>query len=313
MNSGNFLWVILLLITTNLYAQEVNDSSFDSSCECIGKIDLGQNRQEQFEQVKECIESSIMSNQLISKLQAVLEQSKKDSIAAIGKDEEPREYNVNIDDREGYEDLEEKLLRNCAAMKRVMTTSNVASEVSISDKKSAKKAYDKGMDLYRAKNYVSAIKQFEKATKKDPSFAWAWDMLGISLRNMKRYDEAVLAYDKSINLDPLGRMPLMNKPIAYSLNGKNEKAIEAYKHFINTFPDDPEGYYGIGRIYHIIENYDEALDNIMKAYWMYKEIKSPYVQDAERNLAIIYNDLKDKDKLDIWKIYAEKHKIRIAE
>ena len=36
-----------------------------------------------------------------------------------------------------------------------------------------------------------------------------------------------------------------------------EKAIEAYKEFIKVFPEDPEGYYGIGRIYHLQGNYEK--------------------------------------------------------
>lgn len=306
---------ILAMILSLTYVQAQDDSAneqYDKSCSCIEEIDLGLERNEQFEEVESCIESAISVNQMMSKLQAVLEQSKKDSIADIGKEKEKREYNVTINNREGYDDLEETLLRNCAAMKRIMTTSNVVSEASLSDKKSARKSYDKGLELYRNKEFIAAKKHFTKATKKDPNFAWAWDMLGITLRNLEDYKNAIVAYERSIALDPMGRMPLMNRPIAYSLNGQNEKAIDTYKTFIEAFPEDPEGYYGIGRIYHLMEDYGEALDNTMQAYWLYKEIKSPYAQDAERNLALIYNDLKDKDRLDIWEIYSEKHNIKVG-
>ena len=309
----DFTLAILLLIflSTNAISQN-NEELYDKACGCIEEIDLGIDRKLQFEEVESCIETAIGGNQMISKLQAVFEQVKKDSIADLGKKTEKREYNVTINNREGYDDLEEELLRNCAAMKRVMTTSNVASEVSLSDKKNAKKLYDKGMELYRTKDFKGSKKQFAKATKKDPNFAWAWDMLGISSRNLGEYEKAIVAYDKSIALDPKGRMPLMNKPIAYSLNEQNDEAINAYEEFIAIFPEDPEGYYGIGRIYHILEDYGKALDNTMKAYLLYKEIKSPYAQDAERNLALIYNDLKSLERLEIWEIYAKKHNIQIG-
>lgn len=311
----DFILIFLLLVflnTNGIGQSEVNEELFDKACGCIAEVDLGIERKLQFEAVESCIETAIGGDQMLSQLQAVFQQIKKDSIASVDNKSEKREYNVTINNREGYDDLEEQLLRNCPAMKRIMTTSNVASEVSLSDKKSARKFYDKGMELYRAKDFNGSKKQFTKATRKDPNFAWAWDMLGISLRNLEEYDKAIEAYDRSIELDPKGRMPLMNKPIAYSLNEQNDEAIKAYEDFITIFPEDPEGYYGIGRIYHILEDYGKAVDNTMKAYLLYKEIKSPYAQDAERNLGLLYNDLKNTDRLDIWEIYAQKHKIQIG-
>lgn len=305
------LIVSMLASSLNLLSQEYSEE-YTKACSCIGEISLGLDRKDQFTEVESCIESAISVNQMMTKLKAVLEQSKKDSIPAIGKKEEKREYNVVINDREGYDDLEEQLLRTCATMKRIMTTSNEVSEVSISDKKSAKKAYDAGMEVYRNKNMPAAIKQFKKAVRKDPSFAWAWDMLGISYRQNGQYDLAIKAYDKSVALDPKGRMPLMNLPIAYSLKGDIDKAIEGYIKFNQVFPDDPEGQYGIGRMYHAKGDYEAALESMAQALLGYKNINSPYAQDAEDNLGLYYAELKEKDQLEIWNVFAKKYNIKLS-
>lgn len=303
------LILIVLSSSINLLSQGYSDE-YDKACSCIGEINLALDRKDQFTEVESCIESAISVNQMLTKLKAVLEQSKKDSIAAIGKKEEKREYNVVINDREGYDDLEEQLLRTCSTMKRIMTTSNEVSEVSISDKKSAKKAYDAGMENYRGKNMPAAIKQFKKAVRKDPSFAFAWDMLGISYRKNEQYDLAIKAYDKSIALDPKGRMPLMNLPIAYSLKGDIDKAIEGYIKLNHIFPDDPEGHYGIGRMYHAKGDYTAALESMVQALKGYNKINSPYAQDAEANLGLYYRELKERGQLDIWKTFAKKYDIK---
>ena len=194
-----------------------------------------------------------------------------------------------------------------------MTTENRQSEVSVSDKKSALKLYDEGMDVYRAKDYEGAIAKFKKAIKKDRNFAYAYDMVGISYRRLDDYKNALKYYNKSIKLDPGGRMPLMNIPIAYALMNDYKKSIEGYLRFIEVFPDDPEGFYGIGRIYHLLGDYENAVDNMMKSYVMYNEIESPYARDAESNLSLFYRELKEKGELDLFTRMAKKHKIDIGE
>ncbi|MBL4663695.1 MAG: tetratricopeptide repeat protein, partial [Flavobacteriaceae bacterium] len=149
--------------------------------------------------------------------------------------------------------------------------------------------------------------------KKDRNFAYAYDMVGISYRRMNDYKKALKYYNKSLKLDPKGRMPLLNKPIAYALMEDYQSSIEGYLEFIDVFPDDPEGFYGIGRIYHVLGDYENALDNMMKSYVLYNEIESPYARDAEANLSLFYKELKEKNQLDLFTRLAKKYKIEIGE
>ncbi len=121
------------------------------------------------------------------------------------------------------------------------------------------------------------------------------------------------AFKNSLQIDPNGRMPLMNIPIAYSMAGNNSKAIKAYKEFIQIFPNDAEGYYGIARINHMESDYGNAVDLMMKALGLYTEVGSPYARDAEQNLALYYRELKEKNQLGLFKRMAEKHNINIGE
>ena len=243
---------------------------------------------------------------------AINKEIKTNDSLVLDGEEVQKEYNVTLDMGENYEEIQESLLRNCPSMQTIMTSQNEESDVSISDKEEAKDLYDQGMESYRAQKFDQAIVHFKKATKKDRKFAWAWDMLGISYRKKEEFKKAIKAYDKSIALDPEGRMPLMNRPIANLMLENYDEAIRDYKRFIKIYPDDPEGFYGIGRVYAIQGNYEEALDNTMKAYLMYNDIDSPYARDAEKNLALYYQTLQQENKLDIWNKIADKYNIKIG-
>ena len=308
-----------LLLSISVFGQSSDiEAVSQKACNCLDKVSQGLVRTKMYEEIKSCIESSITTEQLMSKLLGASNEIKKDSMDRVnalitGDSIAPKEINITIVMDLDYEEVEEHLLRNCARMQRLMTTENRQSEVSVSDKKSALKLYDEGMDVYRAKDYEGAIAKFKKAIKKDRNFAYAYDMVGISYRRLDDYKNALKYYNKSIKLDPGGRMPLMNIPIAYALMNDYKKSIEGYLRFIEVFPDDPEGFYGIGRIYHLLGDYENAVDNMMKSYVMYNEIESPYARDAESNLSLFYRELKEKGELDLFTRMAKKHKIDIGE
>lgn len=302
-------------------SQEEKRSEFEAvtedACDRLSNVSLSLPRKERYESIKQEITEAIMEAQIMNNL---LNTTKIaiDSLVQTGNFKKtdsltlPGTQNVVIVDKD-YEEIEEYLLRNCDQMKTLMTNDEESSEVSISDKEKARKHYDQGQVFFQNADYDNAIKSYKKAVRKDRTFAFAWDMLGYSYRKNENYKEAIKAYDKSLALDPKGKMPLTNKPIAYALLGDLDKAIEGYQEYINLFPDDPEGYYGVGRIYHVKGDYENALDVTMKAYIMYKEIQSPYIRDAEANLSLYYGELKKKNKLEIWNKMAKKYNIQIAD
>ena len=308
------------LLSVSAIAQSSDiEAVSEKACSCLDEVSQGLVQTKMYEEIKTCIESSITSEQLLSKLLGAYDEIKKDSVAEanslIAGDTVTTPKNINITIVMGldYEEVEEHLLRNCSRMQQLMTTDNRQSEVSVSDKKVALRLYEEGMEVYRAKDFKGAAAKFKKAIKKDRNFAYAYDMVGISYRRLDDYKNALKYYDKSLKIDPEGRMPLMNKPIAYALMKDYEKSIEGYLKFIEIFPDDPEGFYGIGRIYHALGDYENALDNMMKSYVMYNEIESPYARDAESNLSLFYKELKEKDQLELFTKMAKKHKIELGE
>ncbi|MCH9661585.1 MAG: tetratricopeptide repeat protein [Bacteroidetes bacterium] len=311
------LLICSLLLSFMLIAQEGEKERTvsEDACVCLNDVELESRKADKFTGIKECIEGAILSAQLKEQLLGF--SSKLDSLESqtkmAGVDTIAQNVKITLVTDLNYEEVEEDLLRNCSRMQDLMSASTEQSEFSVSDKKRALALYNEGMEIYEMKDYQSAIKKFKKAIRKDKTFAFAYDMVGISYRLLDNYPEALNYYNQSLEIDPNGRMPLTNKPIVYALMGEFDKSVDGYEQYIKLYPGDPEGYYGVGRIYHLVGNYEAAADNMMKAYNMYNEISSPYARDAEANLGLYYQELKDKNQLEIFNKMAEKHNITIED
>jgi tetratricopeptide (TPR) repeat protein len=114
---------------------------------------------------------------------------------------------------------------------------------------------------------------------------------------LNKFDEAIDAYEKSLEIDPNGMMPLQNIAVAYQYKKEYKKAIKAYKKLAIIDKSNPEVFYGIGNVYTInLKDYEEGLDYLCKAYNMYIEQKSPYRTDAEKLINYIYSEMKEQGK-----------------
>ncbi|WP_373535993.1 CHAT domain-containing protein [Microcoleus sp.] len=60
--------------------------------------------------------------------------------------------------------------------------------------------YKQGVDRYDAGNLEGAIAAYEKALEIYPQFHYAWNNLGIAIRGLGRYTEAIAAFDKALKI-----------------------------------------------------------------------------------------------------------------
>jgi len=65
----------------------------------------------------------------------------------------------------------------------------------------AKEYVEWGITCAQKSLWPQAVIQFEKATEKDPTYAAAWNNLGIGYEQLGRFDDARKAYDKALSLD----------------------------------------------------------------------------------------------------------------
>ncbi|MFL9831437.1 tetratricopeptide repeat protein [Flavobacterium sp. ST-87] len=217
-----------------------------------------------------------------------------------------KEININFntdknstDYKKNYSTIEKHLMDNCDALKETLTVNDVLNEKSISKNENAMKAYHLGIAAARKENDKEAIEYYKKAISLDPEFAFAYDNMGLSYRKLNDIDNAILAYQKSLEIDPNGAMPLQNIAVAYQYKKEFYKAIDAYKKLAELDSKNPEIYYGIGNVYAFnLNDQENGLDNLCKAYTIYTEIKSPYRTDAGTLIQRIYENLKREGKED---------------
>ncbi|QXP60707.1 tetratricopeptide repeat protein [Olleya sp. HaHaR_3_96] len=313
--------LITLLISSIGFAQDNSEKIVDvayDACDCIGNIERTLNTEEKSEEIKTCITSANMAWQM-SKTMAEMSQKVSDTLGQLEDFSKidsliipSDDLNIIVTDSD-YEEIEAYLLETCGEMEAVYFSENQTTENSYSDKEKAMEHYNQGLVAFDNQDYKKAMTLYKKAVKEDKTFAFAWDNLGRTYRELGDYKEAIKCYKKSLRIDPKGGMPLMNIAVAYGFLEQFDKAKKAYRQYGKVFENDPETYFGLGRIYALDSDFENALDNMMQAYLLYQEINSPYKKDAETFIAILYQELEKQGKTAAFNRIAKKYKIQILE
>lgn len=306
---------MLLMVCGSALAQKKTDdakikSMGDKACDCCSEISVDQPKDSIVSSINECIRSITTASQLEDTMQSLMEAVEKTESSVEGDTTVVGDgRNIVIYMDENFDEIQEYMFRNCKAVKFLMNSNNTKTELSMSKNKKALEYYKEGQDYSSEEKYDMAVVSFNKAVKADPKFVFAWDNLGISYRKMGNYKEAIKCYQKSLEIDPKGTMPLQNMAVAYEFLKDYKQSAATYVKFIDLYPDNPEGYFGAGRVFYISEEYAKGVDNMFKAYLLYEEAKSPYINDALQNLRYYYSDLEKKGKLDIFKEAAKNNNI----
>jgi tetratricopeptide (TPR) repeat protein len=107
----------------------------------------------------------------------------------------------------------------------------------------------------------------------EPKDAEGWRLLGDEYITQEKYDEALAAYTKAIELEPNFARAFSNRAIVYELQGKLNDALVDYSRAIELNPTGQlpeEGYYYYRRagLYNIMKKYDLAKANYTKAMYL---------------------------------------------
>jgi tetratricopeptide (TPR) repeat protein len=270
-------------------------SSAMSACKCIDSISLTNKGQKEISQdVKKCIDEQVLVYEGSMKIFNSLKNPGKNNSIELNADPESNEY------KRYYYDLERWLLDSCASLQKAMKSDDTKRDFSVSTNTKAMDEYNKGITYFNKEDFADALPYFKKAVEIDPDFAFAWDNLGLCYRKTNNYDDAIKAYQKSLEIDPKGPSPLQNIAVAYEFKKEYEKELDAYQRLAAIYPDDPETFYGIGRVYILKNDSEKALDNMCKAYNLYIKINSPYRTDAEKNIQMLYQQMKKDNKEDVF-------------
>ena len=276
------------------------------ACDCIDSVDKAEtDKKKKIEAFSACIDNQVGPYQLSQKLFSALDGSKGDKTINISYDKNSDQY------KSYYFQIERWLMKNCPTLKNAVASNDEEREKSFSQNPDAMSAYNEGVGLLKKDKYAECIPYFQKAVSLDPEFAFAWDNLGICYRRTNQLDKAEEAYKASLKVDPAGKTPLQNLAVVYQMQKRDDEAIATYKEIVKYYPDDPEVYYGIGMVYYSNKkDWENALDNMCKAYNIYVAQKSPYRSDAEQVINLIFKEMKKENKEDKFNQILKDNNIR---
>ncbi|MBI3872108.1 MAG: tetratricopeptide repeat protein [candidate division Zixibacteria bacterium] len=188
----------------------------------------------------------------------------------------------------------------------------------------AKKDFNRGVELSRAKEPDSAIAAYEAAIAKSPDYLQAhinvgalyydkkqltdaarhlkaavtldstnveaYKSLGLIHLQAKDYDASIAAFQRLLVLDPKSKGGWASLAQALKGKGDSKGAIDAYTHAAESDPKDPRPYCNIGNIHQSAGRFAEAIAAYKKSI-----AADPRFIDAYYNLAISSQQL-DQDK-----------------
>lgn len=150
----------------------------------------------------------------------------------------------------------------------------------------------KGRALIGLRRYDDAITAFDKAIELKPDYAKAYNNKGIALKNIRKLNEAINAYDKAIELRPDLVQAYNNKGIALRILGKYDEAIKTYDEAIGLRPDDPYAYVSKGAALTSLGKYQEAIESYRRAVELKPDFGSAYY-----NRACLFSLLGKRDEM----------------
>lgn len=115
------------------------------------------------------------------------------------------------------------------------------------------------------KSFDNAHKELRKHLRYQTDFSVGNVMFADYFLKLKDYDNAVAFYEKGLKKDGVMNYALLNLSTVYSIQGKNELAIESLHKAIKNDPKNDRIYYNLGLVYVEINKFDEAMQSFAKA------------------------------------------------
>jgi Flp pilus assembly protein TadD len=124
---------------------------------------------------------------------------------------------------------------------------------------------DEGNTLYAHGKYDEAIQAYDKAIEINPQDADAWYYKGTALDMLRKYDEAIQAFDRAIEINPQDADAWYEKGWNLGELGKHEEAIEALDEAIRLDPNYASAWEDKGWNLGELGKHEEAIQALDKA------------------------------------------------
>lgn len=133
--------------------------------------------------------------------------------------------------------------------------------------------------------WEDAVLAYRRVVAIDPTYAAAWNNLGLLLHRMGRYEEADAAYGKALEHDPSCREAAYNLGSLHEDRGDVDAAIADYRQALALSPDYADAHFNLAGALSRAGRGDEAI-----AHWQrYLELDSgsPWARIARAHLEVV--------------------------
>jgi tetratricopeptide (TPR) repeat protein len=125
--------------------------------------------------------------------------------------------------------------------------------------------FKRGLCLSNLKRYEEALVSYNKVIELDPNYAPVWFNQGMVLSQLERYKEALVSWDKTIELDPNYAEAWGRRGLVLQKLERYEEALVSYEQAIELDPNHAPTWLNRGWVLDNLERYEEALVSCDKA------------------------------------------------
>lgn len=125
--------------------------------------------------------------------------------------------------------------------------------------------YNYGLILKSLNRLDDALLQFNKSLELDGAVAETWNNRGTIFNDLKQFDHAIPDFEKSISLKPDYAEAFYNKGKSLTELRRYDEALVSFREALALKPDLAEAWLGRGNILVSLARYDEAIDSYGKA------------------------------------------------
>ena len=148
---------------------------------------------------------------------------------------------------------------------------------------------------YQAGRYEDTEKLSLSVTQKFPEHPFAWKVLGVALKQMGKINEALVATQKPVQLEPQDAEAHYNLGIMLKELGRLDEAEASYTQAITLKPDYAEAHNNLGNTLKELGRLDEAETCYRKAI-----TSKPNYTEAHNNLAGLLTKLNKLEEAEIF-------------
>jgi hypothetical protein len=122
----------------------------------------------------------------------------------------------------------------------------------------ARQAHAEATERFRAGDYAGAVAGFQKAVALAPGFVDGWNDLSLAYRKLSRWDEALMAANIALQLNPSSGPARYNAGVSYGALGELEEAQAELAQAAKLQPDSPETWMALARVREALRLYPAA-------------------------------------------------------